>query len=238
MLAWSGMRFVVIAGSAAVWSLAGCAVITDLSALTGGDAGSGADASPSSDGSPSDGLAADGSATDGSTADGSAADASDAGPNVNACGAALFGAPVPLANAGFETGCGGWNAYQSTLAADFGAPLAGSVACRVCATGGLDQINQKVQNLAVKVGETYEFVACVRDAPDASSIGTVTAGMGAGGSGISSLSLPISSTYQPVRVRWTATASGTLAVTVQTPDHADAGCYLVDETSLWKLDGG
>ncbi len=231
------MRFVVVAGAVAVLSLAGCSVITDLSSLTGGDAGSGTDASPS-DGSSFDGSPSDGSPSDGSPSDGSSADASDAGPSVNACGAALFGAPVPLANAGFETGCGGWNAYQSTLAADFSTPLAGSVACRVCATGGIVQINQKVQNLTVKVGETYEFVACVRDAPDAGSIGVATAGVGAGGAGISSLSVPLSSTYQPVRVRWTTTASGTLSVSVQTPDSADAGCYLVDETSLWKLDGG
>jgi hypothetical protein len=100
--------------------------------------------------------------------------------------------------------------------------IAGSVAaCRVCATSGIVQINQKVQNLAVKVGEQYEFVACVRDAPDAGSIGTATAGLGAGGVGISSLSVPLSSTYQPVRVRWTTTASETLSVSVETPDHKD-----------------
>src|SRR5215471_13223313 len=89
-----------VAALALASALAACSLVVDLSSLTGGDA------------SVSD-ASADVSAVDASAPD-VWDDAADAAIMMNACGAPLFGEQIPIADPGFETGCGGWTTYEST----------------------------------------------------------------------------------------------------------------------------
>ena len=179
------------------------------------------------------------------TADASGdASAEASGPEHNACGALLFGTPVPLEEPGFETStnCAPWEAYQSSLTTDDTAPAEGNYACRVCTNGagGGGQILETVANLDAQAGDVYALVACVRGFLDAGSVAQIKASIGiqGGSAGFGSDVIPTDS-YQAISAQWTTTQSGALYVKFFRPYGSDAGdCFLVDDVSLRKLDDG
>ena len=164
----------------------------------------------------------------------------DGGLAVNACGEPLIGVPVPLNDPGFETGCGAWGSYEATLTADPSAPLVGQFACRVCSTGGSGEISQAVPNLQAQPGETYELIACVRSNPEGGTVAAIGAQISNNsGSGASGSATYANAVYQPLRVRYTVSSPTPLTVIAGRPYNSDAGdCFLIDEVSLWRLDGG
>ena len=205
-----------------------CSLFVDLSDLTGGPlpADAGGDPSATSE------LDATGRRDGAPDAD---VDAPvEAGIRKNACGALLFGAPVPVFNGDVELGCAsGLTAYQANVTEETKAPSSGSIACKVCYVGGA---NGYILSASVKrdivVGESYEVVACVRAVPGEDSGVAVYAEVGTGNAGKKGNNTATTDTYVPVRVGWDVTQAGQ-ALTVSVRGFSVPGaCFLVDDISL------
>jgi hypothetical protein len=176
----------------------------------------------------------------GAPPDASSGDASvDGGVRMNSCGALLFDTELPVVNGDLELGCTNGMFVDSANAGEVTNAVAnGGTACRVC--GNVEVAGEffrfgAVHPMNVQVGDGFEIVACVRDAPGRTSAANVRAYVGSAGNGSFSTPHTLTSSYVPLRISWTApNPYDTLRGLVLADQTVDA-CFLVDDIRIFKV---
>lgn len=218
---------------------ASCSLLVDTSDLSGGplvqpnDGGDDA-ADGQVSGRFEAGADAHAVAEAGADGDADAALPVDAGPRKNSCGDLLFGTPLTLFNGDFELGCAnGFTSYATTPVNDSTAPSNGANACKLCYGSGPDGYFLTATVVRdVVPGETYEAVACVRDAPGADAGAAVHVEIGNAQDVSFSNAIAVGPTYATVRKGWDVQqAHDRFTINIRAATKPDS-CFLVDDLTL------